>query len=495
MLVYGDFNMLYSLGAFVAILVPLVVFHEFGHYIFAVLFGVKAEVFSIGFGPVLFRKMLGETEFRLSLIPLGGFVKLLGEDPSVPLEEQDLARSLHGQAPWKRFFIFFGGPLFNYILAFCVIAFILAVGEPHVAPVIARVLPGSDAALAGFQIHDRILAVDDQPVATFDDVLEKVHDARRQVLVKVQRGVMLHVIAIAPRIEEDTATLDGISPFARSLCAGSMGERITGVPASNWEELAALKPPFRLTIGSKVIDVQESLEKAGIFSCELFIDEVPADMPAAKAGLKHGDQIVKVGDQHVQTFEAVREQVQHEGKTRGTVRVTVLRQGKVLQFDIKPDKKVQYAIGIIPMQAYDDPEMVSRIIRNPITLCAATWHRTWALTVKNALMFPRMLTGRVPLGSIGGPLMIGKIAGESLHRGWMTFLHNMALFSIGLGVINLLPVPVLDGGHLLLLGIEVLRRKPLNEKQLQVAQIFGLMFVLGLMAIAFRNDIMRLFFS
>src|SRR3954469_13645882 len=129
-----------SLLGFLIILGPLVVFHEFGHYIFARLFGVKAEVFSIGFGPTLWKRQLGETELRLSAIPLGGYVKLLGEDREADLPASQLKRALHKQAPWKRFFIFFGGPLFNFIFAVLVFMAILAIGEPQMASVIGRVV-------------------------------------------------------------------------------------------------------------------------------------------------------------------------------------------------------------------------------------------------------------------------------------------------------------------------------------------------------------------
>ena len=138
-------SFLHSVFAFIIILVPLVVFHEFGHFVFAKIFGVKAEVFSVGFGPRLFGKQIGETDFRLSAIPMGVYVKLLGEDREAPLSAEDQKRSLHSQKAWKRFFIFSGGPLFNFILAAFIFMVILMVGEPQLASVAGRVVHGSAA--------------------------------------------------------------------------------------------------------------------------------------------------------------------------------------------------------------------------------------------------------------------------------------------------------------------------------------------------------------
>ena len=152
-------SILQSVFAFIIILVPLVVFHEFGHFVFAKIFGVKAEVFSVGFGPSLWKRQKGETEFRLSAIPMGGYVKLLGEDRDAPLSEEEQKRALHRQKPWKRFFIFFGGPLFNFILAIFLFMAIMAIGEPQVASVIGRVVHDSPAEKAGFRSGDRVVSV------------------------------------------------------------------------------------------------------------------------------------------------------------------------------------------------------------------------------------------------------------------------------------------------------------------------------------------------
>ena len=170
-----------SILGFLIILAPLVIVHEFGHYFFARVFGVKAEIFSIGFGPRIWNRQCGETELRVSAIPLGGYVKLLGEEKGTELSPADQKRALHRQAPWKRFFIFLGGPLFNFIWAVLVFVAILMIGEPQIANTIARVVPGSAAEKAGFRNGDRVLSIDGKPVQKFEEILVAARSEERRV--------------------------------------------------------------------------------------------------------------------------------------------------------------------------------------------------------------------------------------------------------------------------------------------------------------------------
>lgn len=226
-----------SVFGFLIILGPLVVFHEFGHYIFARLFNVKAEIFSVGFGPRLWAKQLGETELRISAIPLGGYVKLLGEDREAPLPPEEAKRALHRQEPWKRFFIFFGGPLFNFILATLVFMVILVVGEPQPANVIGRVVRGSQAALAGFKSGDRINSIQGKPVVKYEEILTIIRENPSKTLEfdvthngpSSNSGHTSQKITVTPTSEkgysiygEATAIgeIDGISAYGRGLEAG-----------------------------------------------------------------------------------------------------------------------------------------------------------------------------------------------------------------------------------------------------------------------------------
>jgi regulator of sigma E protease len=260
-----------SILGFVVVLIPLVVVHEFGHFLFAKIFKVRADAFSVGFGPVIFHKKIGETDFRISAIPLGGYVKLLGEDPTTELSDEDKKRALHHQAPWKRFFIFFGGPLFNFIWATIVFMVMMAIGEPQVASVIGRVLPETPAAVAGFLPGDKIISVDGDTVTKFEEVMNKLNDkAGKQVTFKVTRSTIAANgsssaptsvdVKVTPTAEEgfsiygekkDVGTIDGIIPNAR-------------------------------------------MTKVGISN---------PDSAAAKAGFQTGDEIVSINGQKVENFE------------------------------------------------------------------------------------------------------------------------------------------------------------------------------------------------
>ncbi len=548
-------SLLRPVVAFIIILVPLVVFHEFGHFLFAKLFGVKAEVFSVGFGPRLWSRQFGETEFRVSAIPMGGYVKLLGEDRETQLSPDEMKRALHLQKPWKRFFIFFGGPLFNFILAIMIFMVILALGEPQMASFVGRVVHRSPAEIAGFKSGDHILEVNHRPVTKFEEVVMTLTESPGQKLeVKVLHpGDSQPVVIEAQTTSESglgvygesthVGQIEGLLPFARAPQAGvsnpqskaaqagiATGDQLVGYdgkPVKTWEEVEALyatsNPGTPVTIQvekGKSSDgapkrVEWNFEKPansqglgvdlGLFSSELFVEKVVSKSPAEQMGLKAGDRLIEVGGSEAQSFFQLRESVQKSGEKDGKVKVKWERMGQVQEAVVEPtatatrdvslNKKTQYTIGIAPMLVLTEPPTVIERVLNPIRLVAQATERMFSLTWRNLVSLRKMAMGEVSMGQLGGPLTIGKIAGESLARGLIVFLTNMAIFSIGLGVLNILPVPVLDGGHLLLLGIEMVRGKPLSLRQMEIVQGFGLVFILLLMGIAFHNDIARLIYS
>ena len=242
-----------------------------------------------------------------------------------------------------------------------------------------------------------------------------------------------------------------------------------------------------------------------MFSSELFVEKVVSKSPAEQMGLKAGDRLIWVGESEPQSFYQLRENVQKSGEKDGKISLRWERAGQVLTAlgaptatatrDVSLNKKTQYTIGIMPMLALAEPPTVIERVLNPIQLVARATERMFSLTWKNIVSLRKMAFGEVSVGQLGGPLTIGKIAGESMARGLIVFLTNMSIFSIGLGVLNILPVPVLDGGHLMLLGVEMLRGKPLSARQLEWLQGMGLVFILILMGIAFHNDIARLIYS
>lgn len=544
-----------SVIAFLVILAPLVVVHELGHFFFARLFNVRADAFSIGFGPRIWSRQIGETEWRVSAIPLGGYVKLFGEDPAAAAEESKLspelqARALNRQAPWKRFFIFFGGPLFNFLWAILVFAAILAIGEPQISSVVGRVVPGSAAEVSGLRSGDRVIKVDGKDITKFEQlnsailespgkplkltVIRKEGDGREgqpalfTVTPTEQEGFSVygestHVGEVDGLLPHGRATQVGISD-PKSLAAqagfktGDLIETFNGQPVSNWEdlELAYSRAPAgaALVFGVKggeartiakpaAVAAAEGLGEAfGLRSSELFIQQVVDGAPAKAVGIEAGDRVVTVGGNEIRSFFGLKDAIQRAGEKVGKVAVTWERAGRMMSAEITPSERIsrdallkktaQYTIGISPMLALAEPETVIERTLNPFKLAYLATERMIVLTYRNFVSIGKMFTGEVSMATLGGPIMIGKIAGESIERGLIAFLSTMALLSIGLGVLNILPIPVLDGGHILLLGVEAIRRRPLSLRQMEIIQSVGLSFILLLMVVVFKNDIMRL---
>jgi regulator of sigma E protease len=542
-----------SIIGFLIMLAPLVIVHELGHFLFAKLFNVKAEAFSIGFGPRVWRRQIGETEWRLSLIPLGGYVKLLGEDPEAPLKPEEKARSLQAQARWKRFFIFFGGPLFNFLWAILVYMTIIAVGEPTMTSFIGRVVPGSPAAQVGFVSSDTIRAVNGVPVTKFEEVNTAIDaNPEKEMTFAIERhdivtGAESNVQVKATPHKADgfsiygeqthVGEIDGLLPTARAatvgisnleLAAGKAGlrtgdsiVRFSGHEIASWEDLERLYE--KIAPGSPISVEAKAKSKAegnltfsfakpakpsdlghdfGLWSSENFIEKPVEKSPAEAAGIKTGDRIVSIDGVEIPHFFALKDAVQKGGEKNGKIRVTWEREGKLIEQTITPtatvsrgpllDKSTQYTIGVIPNIVWAEPKTILERTLNPFTLVYRGTERMLTFTYRNFVSIKKMFTGDVSVATLGGPILIGKIAGESLSRGLVAFLSTMAILSIGLGVLNILPVPVLDGGHILLLLIEAIRRKPLSMRQLEAVQMFGLSIIAMLMLVVLKNDLTRL---
>lgn len=545
--------MLSILGFFI-ILGPLVIVHELGHFLFARLFNVKAEIFSIGFGPKLWSRQIGETEWRVSAIPMGGYVKLLGEDPEVKLSVADQARALQKQAPWKRFFIFFGGPFFNFLWAALVFMAIMLIGEPQMASVIGRVVQNSHAEKAGFLSGDVISKVNGTPVKKYEEVMNIISEnPEKELAFEVTQASASRVVKATPHAQEGFSVygetthvgeIEGLLPAARATQigvsnpespAGKAGlktldklSRVNGKAVSTWEELeksydlAPKQTLFALEFErpsepSKVISVQWAKPAApqnslgthrsfgqdfGLYSSEMFIEKTVSKSPAAEAGIKSGDRILSVSGKLVTSFFEMKDAVQRAGEKDGKILLSWERDGKIMASTMTPTattsrdpllKKVtQYTVGIMPMLVWAEPVTLVERTWNPFVLVYKGFERMVVFSWRNLVSIQKMFSGDVSVNTLGGPIMIGKIAGESISRGLISFLTTMAVLSIGLGVLNILPIPVLDGGHLLLLGLEMIRGKALTIRQMEVLQQVGLSLILLLMVIVMRNDISRL---
>jgi len=357
-----------TIVSFIIVLGLLIFVHEFGHFIWAKLFGVKVLKFSLGFGPKLVSKQLGETEYLISAFPLGGYVKMFGESSGEVAEEKmtgaDMRCSFSMRPVWQRFIIVAGGPVFNLVFALLLFFFIvLAAGlpQPVETTTISGVGPDSPAAAAGLLPNDTIIAIDDQETTRWEDVslLIKNSDGR-QVILTIRRDDSIVEVPVLPRMEK-----------TKNIFGEVVGERYM----------------------------------VGIARSEEVIYERVGFLAALEAGISQ------------------------------------------------------------------------------------TW--TWMYLTVMGLV--KIIQKVVPASELGGPILIAKIAGERMEAGWINFLYFMAVLSVNLGILNLLPIPILDGGHLVYFTVEAILRKPLHPKIIEILQQVGLVLLVTLMIFVFYNDLMRFF--
>lgn len=342
------------------ILLGIIIFvHELGHFLFAKIMGVRVLKFSLGFGPKLIGKKYGDTEYLISAVPLGGYVKMLGETSEEQLGDEEKQFAYNYQKVWKRLVIVVAGPLFNIIFAVAIFFFSFLNGLPVMIPEIGSTMPDTPAAKAGLVKGDRIMEID-------------------------------------------------------------------GVAINQWEEMT------------------EVIHK-------------------------------------------------NPGKP---LRMTIQRAGKTFQVSLTPEKKRVKDIfgegkdvGLIGIKPSGNTIIKKENIVNAF---ADSIDRTWEMSALTLVSIVKLIQRVIPMETIGGPILIVQMAGEQASRGFLNFFIFMAIININLGVLNLLPIPILDGGHVLFLGIEAIRKKPLSEKVVSISQKIGLAILLTLMVVVFYNDILRL---
>jgi regulator of sigma E protease len=443
------------LVSFVVVLGILILVHELGHFFMARLAGVGVERFSIGFGPVLWRVRGKETEYCVSAIPMGGYVKMMGDDEN-PLEGGkgapiDPAKAFNTKPLIARFLIVFAGPAMNFILAAVIAALMfMVVGRPVAPAEIGRVTEGGPAAQAGLKTGERLLAVDGQPIQYWEDLARVVQSAGGRALSVTVRGTG----------GERTVTLTPAQAKRKDLFGD---EQVV------WEIGAT--PYVPAAIG----------------------DTVSGD-PADAAGLKPNDVVTAIEGQPVLSWDELAEKI-HQRAEQPT-RLEVRRGGESLTVTVTPKKgKVPGAdgketevglIGIRPSGA------VTFVRSNPIT---SLWDGlVWSVdvTAKTAIGLYKIVVGQLDRSNIGGPIQIAKTAGEQARQGIVSLALFTAVISINLFLLNLLPVPMLDGGHLLFFAFEAVLGRPLSVRKREVAQQVGFALLMLLMVFAFYNDFKRI---
>jgi len=444
---------LHTVVAFVAAIALLIAVHEFGHFIVARKLGIKVEKFSIGFGPALFSWHSRDKEvlYVIAAIPLGGYVKMLGENPDEQgdeakqaLSEEDKARAFDTQPAWKRACVAVAGPGFNFLFAIAAYMLVGWLGQSVLPAVVGYVAPASVAEQAGFVSKDKIVSLNGDSVYSWQQMEEKLKDAVGKPLdVQVDRGgsiVPLHLTVPVPK-----------------------------------------KDPLLTDVASQSLGINPGMH--------VLVAAVMAESPAARAGLKSGDEVLQVqGEAVVGIGGFIRQVRKYAGQS---MTLNIKRGRDMLNLAITPesDQKGQGRIGAKMMARPLSPLIVYRM--GAVEGVKYGFVRTWEVTTLTFQVLGKMLTAEISPSNLGGPIAIAQIAGKTAAMGLVAFLSFLALISVNLGVLNILPVPVLDGGHLLYLGIEKVRGVPLSPKIMERTQMVGIALIGALMIFAFYNDIAR----
>jgi regulator of sigma E protease len=553
-------DFLLKAGSIVLLLGGLIFVHELGHFIAAKLLGVKVLRFSIGFGPRLFGLTRGETEYRIAALPLGGYVKMAGDDPSEEVSPEDRGRGFLEQPPWRRFVIAAAGPFMNLIFpAFVYFALGLAQnGQLVPGPRVGSLSPGSPAAEAGLQPGDRILSVAapggaPTPVRYFADLRDLVSPhAGEPLAFEVERdGRRLSPLTITPARERESnpiettwrgvigvmpayspAVLAPVAPGAAGplqpfdLVVSVNGQKVAHAGQLRRAVEAAGCAPVAMEVlreqavdapGAKV-STYRAVALADVPTCaagrptfavadpsvSTFIAAVAPDSPAEKAGLRRGDALAAVNGHPVRSFRDVNARAA-EFKPGQPVELALIDGRKVTlvpgehseidEVTREPQKKL--VVGFFPEQRSIVESSALLVERVPLAMgpieagraAVANLNDVVRLTV---LGIARIVTGQISFKAVGGPIMLFSIASKAAEEGLQSFLFNMALISVNLGLMNLVPIPVLDGGHLAACLVEVVTRRPLSIRAREIANLVGIILLVMLMIAVFKNDIVRL---
>jgi regulator of sigma E protease len=555
----------HPIPAVVIMLGVLVFFHELGHYLVGKWAGIGVEVFSIGFGPRLIKFQGGETEYRIGILPLGGFVKFAGASRQEDVPPHFRGREMFRAPVWKRFAAVAAGPIANFLLAIAAYTWIGGQGIPHPPPVVGDVRLGSPAEKAGILSGDQIVAIDESPVRYWEDIRDAIAAAPgKAISLRVLRrgaeivvtlvpesvemmtvsgkkkaqgragiavGNTLPVITVDPNspaaqaglvtgnrivqieINDKPVAIDNMSRFWAELALATeakvpsislrirdedlAGNGVDAPPITGMERVVTLNlAPGSSTENHSITQLGESLgARLGIHGSQLTIKSVESPLTQI---LKEGDRIVlwnKVKILDIYNFSDLLRDIQSP-----KVVLDVVRAGKMVAIEVplvahevqKPEGVgTAYSLPVEFLASLNEPEAVQERYERFADAFQFGVKQTWKQAGSMIEGLRGLITGDVPVQSLGGPILIAKVAGDSAKMGLVPFLITLALISINLGLVNLLPIPVLDGGQLVLLATEGARRRPLSESAVENFQKIGFVMVLSLIVLAMFNDLSR----
>lgn len=448
---------LFIVVAAILLLGPLIAIHEFGHYFVARKLGVKVLVYSIGFGPTILKWTSKKSgiQYQLSALPLGGYVKMLDEREE-NVAEADLPYAFNRQHPWKRIAIVAAGPLINLIFAILLFWLLFLPSQEQLNTRVGKVLADTPAAAAQMQVGDKITAIDGTPVTTW----EKLNFA------------LIDRVGETGKIQVQAERAGEIKTFS--------------LPIQNFLNDQSQSPldvlgftPYRPQIPAIVSKLSE-------------------DGAAIRQGMQEGDQIVAIDGVKMNDWYDVVQVVQ--ASPEKLLKVDVLRNNQVQQLEVMPQGKrdnMGNVSGVLGVQSDPGkiviPEDYKQTIQySPSEALFMAVDKTGQLSSMILNSIVKMVRGLIGLDNLSGPITIAKVAGQSAEMGWQTFISFMALMSVSLGILNLLPIPMLDGGHLVYYFIELIRGKPVSEQIQLVGLKIGMVLLGSMMLLALFNDIMRL---
>ena len=440
-------------ASFIVAISILVAFHEFGHFWVARRFGIKVLRYSVGFGRPLWRRVGRDgVDYRIGSIPLGGYVKLLDEREG-DVAPADLPRAFNRQPVLVRIAVFFAGPAFNFVLAVVFFWLMYLVGVPSFKSFVGQPVAGSAAAAAQLQQQDRIIAVNGEAVENWDQLQT---DLLRAVMIKHQAALMVQ----------------------------------------------PLQGPLRqvsLDLGKVRTDPQYLFDDLGLTPyappIEPVFDHIVPGSPAEQAGLKAGDRVLTIDGQPIENFTQLQQSVKQRGGQ--VVKLEIERGGQRLPVDVIPAQrsdeqgKSYVGIGAVAAEGKLWQDLRTQQRYGPVAAVPMALRQTWDTTVMVVEFVYHMVLGDISIKNISGPINTAQVAGVSASIGLWAFLHFIAVVSLNLGIVNLLPVPLLDGGQILYGLVELVKGSPLSERAQAFGQQVGLTLLVMLMGLAFYNDLAR----
>jgi regulator of sigma E protease len=535
-----------SIVPFIILLGFLIFVHELGHFLVAKWCGVSVEVFSLGFGKKILQKQVNETTYCISLIPLGGYVKMFGDEVGAEVSDRMKKYSFSHKTVWQRIAVVLAGPMMNFFFAIIIFSLVVMLGEEVRSTKIGDINPGTPAYNDGFRSGDEVLTANGQSLQTWDSfqtfltnnngnkVVIEVKREKTGLTEKIQTTSSLKPNQNLLSLDEYVGEIEGVSHNSKSSVIGvthkskaqafgfQTGDKIVsinGKPVTYFRELEAMLSSLRGKQVEFVIDRLgeknpqnikltgdlpqfSSLAAFGLESSDLFLSKIIAKTPAEDAGLKANDKIVSVNNVQPKNWDDVLNTVKsYSGK--GGLRIKVQREGEQKSFEITPQmtshmnqhgaEEKRFTIGIVPWVINAPSTTLIISSKNPFTAFIRGTKKTVDVSVMTVVSFLRLIQTKISPKNLGGIISIGQAASETFKVGLTPFLQLMGIISVNLFILNLLPIPVLDGGHLLFYSIEALRGAPMSMRKMEIAQQIGLVVLMSLMVLSLFNDVSRFF--